>query len=290
MTAIDNEATGIHNNFDDATQIADNNTSATQEDQIPENDISATADEDNKNKHKIAKTVGGITAGGAVLGGAASVFMNMSDDSSVEITEATAEEDNVVIAAEMVELPEVIVEALAPKNEDTMNATTSADVREEMGVSSSETLYAEVTDAKPSKWDQPSNTQAGEMESITAQTAEKPEDDPFGEDIPIVSVGNAVENENDIQILGVTQDISTGYNVGHLSVDGEEVVVIDVDGDMVFDSMVADLNHDGDITPDEIIDISQHSLSLDDFGGHSDIFNSLASNGETPDYLSDIVE
>ena len=288
MTEIDNKTTGIHNNIDDATQIADNNTSITCENKIPENDASTTADEENKNKQKIDKTLGGIATGGAVLGGASSVFMKMTDDSSVKITEESAEEENVVIAAEMTELPEVIVEAPGPKNEGKMNTPTSANVREEMGINSSETLYAEMSDPKPYKWEQTSNTQVEQMETISAQSAGKLEEDSFGDDIPIVSVGNAAENE--IQILGVTQDISTGYNVGHLSVDGEEVVVIDMDGDMVFDSMVTDLNHDGNITPDEIIDIRQQDLSINNFQGQSDIFNSLISNGDTPDYLSEIVE
>ena len=288
MTAIDNEATTISNRFDEATEIVDNNSSATRENQIPENETSAADDKDNKNK--TAKTIAGIAGGGAVLGGAASVFMNLSEDSTVEMTEGAAEEeeDNVVVAAEMVELPEVIVEALAPKHEETINATSSPDIHEEMEISSSETLYAEVSDPKPYKGDPTSASHSEHIETVTAHTAGKPEDDAFGSDIPIVSVGN--ESENDIQILGVTQDISTGYNVGHLSVDGEEVVVIDVDGDMVFDSMVVDLNHDGDTTPDEIIDIRQHSLSLEDFSAHSDIFNSLTSTGDTPDYLSEMVE
>ena len=128
-------------------------------------------------------------------------------------------------------------------------------------------------------------------ESITAQTAVLSEDDSFGEDIPVISVGNSRDDENDIQILGINQDIATGYNVGHLSVDGEEVVVIDVDGDMIFDSMVADLNHDGEITPDEIIDISQQSLSLDNLSGHPDFLGGpLSATGDSPDYLSEIVE
>lgn len=290
MTAIDNEATTISNKSEEATEIVDNNTSATQEDQILENETLATPDEEDKSKHKVVKTVGGIAVGGAVLGGAASVFMNIADDSSVEITEDSAEEDNVVIAAEMVELPEVIVEALAAKNEETINTTSSAEVSEDMATSPSETLYAEVSDPKPYKGDQPSDTPAEQVETITAQTAVKPEEDTLDTDIPIVSVGNLSDSESDIQILGVTQDISTGYNVGHLSVDGEEVVVIDVDGDMVFDSVVVDLNHDGDITSDEIIDISQHSLSLEDISGNSDFFNSLTSTGDTPDYLSEMVE
>ena len=295
MTAIDNDATTISNKSEEATEIVDINTSATKEDRIPENEISAIAEEDNKNKHKTTKTLGGIAAGGAVLGGAASVFMNMSDDSAVDISEVTVDEDtvdedNMVVAAEMVELPEVIVEALAAKHEQTINATSSTGVSEEIEISSSEALSAEASDPKPYKWDRPSDPHTEHVETITAQTSAKPEEDPLDADIPIVSVGNVSDSENDIQILGVTQDISTGYNVGHLSVDGEEVVVIDVDGDMVFDSVVVDLNHDGDITSDEIIDISQHSLSLDDISGNSDFFNSLTSTGDTPDYLSEMVE
>ena len=150
-----------------------------------------------------------------------------------------------------------------------------------------ETIYAEASGLKPEETYQAPSSQSAPEETIASQTIVHTEEDLFGDDIPIVSVGNA--GDSDIQILGVTQDISIGYNVGHLSVDGEEVVVIDVDGDMVFDSMVVDINHDGDITADEIIDIRQQSLTLDDFGKTSDIdVNPLDNTGDVPDYLSEM--
>lgn len=338
MATKENEDTTIRNNIDDATQIVVHSSISSKEDEKTENEIITRASDDSINRHNTAKTVGGIAAGGVLIGTAAAVFMDMKGAPTTEFPETAEGLEENDIANEAVMLPEIIVEAISPGHKsavyDGMTFEEAFSVaRETMGPGSAfewhGNVYAtytkeewtEMSDDQKSDFyatlhiDNPfSSSEAVEVlqadmpyqtgEAIYADTELKPdetvniqtfnqpeEEDTYGDDIPIVSVGNASEDENDIQILGVTQDISTGYNVGHLSVDGEEVVVIDVDGDMVFDSMVADLNHDGEITQEEIIDISQHSLSLDNLSGHSDIFvNPLSSSEDSPDYLSQIVE
>ena len=279
MAPIDNEATTICCNSDDATQIIDSNASSVEEAETPDNETSAQMTEDKKNNHnhKTAKTVGGIAVGGVLLGTAASVFSDMKGAPTATLPTSGEDQDADGDAEEGIMLPELTVEAEAVQADNAAPGVATA--------------YAEVSGVEPEASDQSYNYHAKPEDYIAAQVDLQPEEDSYGEDIPIVSVDISAEDEGDIQILGVTQDISTGYNVGHLSVDGEEVVVIDVDGDMIFDSMVVDINHDGNITSDEIIDISQQSLSLNDIPGHSDIFlNPLDSTGEAPDYLSEIAE
>ena len=60
---------------------------------------------------------------------------------------------------------------------------------------------------------------------------------------------------------------------------------------MVFDAMVVDANHDGEISDDEIINIQDVGLSVDSLGGFPDPYDPgndmMASNDEGPDYMSD---
>ena len=106
-------------------------------------------------------------------------------------------------------------------------------------------------------------------------------------DIEVISVGNSNQEESDIEILGVSHDSDTGFNIGRMTVDGQEVFVIDVDGDMVFDAMAMDLNGDGTIDETEIFDIQGTGLSAIDLGGLHATGIDINQTGDNPDYLSD---
>lgn len=287
MTKIDEEATTIHHISDEATHISDTVPKEVKND-VSELELNA---EENKKQYTAAKTIGGVAASAAVLGGAASVFINNSEEDISDLPEVGEDnnvvgaQEDIVIAAQEVELPELIVEAIGSGHMNGGEASQTSEDSSEEDILQSETIHAQVSADNSEISDaMASGSTVRPEETVAAQPTVQ--EDPFG-DIPVVSVDNGVLNDNDIEILGVTQDISTGYNVGHLSVDGEEVVVIDVDGDMVFDSIVADLNHDGDITPDEIIDIHDHGLTLDNLTGHSDILMDPLG-GDAPDYLSEV--
>ena len=43
------------------------------------------------------------------------------------------------------------------------------------------------------------------------------------------------DKEPEIEVLGVVHDPDTGLNIGELTVDGENVILVDVDGDLEFD-------------------------------------------------------
>lgn len=75
-----------------------------------------------------------------------------------------------------------------------------------------------------------------------------------------------LESTPEVEVLGVEHDPETGSNYAGLMVDDQEVVLIDVDGtDNQFDYMAADLNNDGQITDDEIADISDQHIEVSQF-------------------------
>ena len=70
---------------------------------------------------------------------------------------------------------------------------------------------------------------------------------------------------DEIYVLGVGPATIEGHDVyvAHLSARGEDFVILDMDNDGIFDGAIVDINHDGKITPDEFIDISQHHITVD---------------------------
>lgn len=98
-----------------------------------------------------------------------------------------------------------------------------------------------------------------------------------------------VEAEPEVEVLGVVYDDESGANIGDLVVDGQEVVLIDVDGDSTFDVMGADVNDDQQLTQDELVDISGQNITVNDLGGISNPDGSMyASNDNDIDYTNDV--
>ena len=95
--------------------------------------------------------------------------------------------------------------------------------------------------------------------------------------------------DQDIQILGVVHDNTSGANVGSMSVDGHEVIVVDVDGDMSFDYMAADINSNGQLDDGELVDIQGQGLTVNDLGGVTANADNLFASTDTPDCTPDPV-
>lgn len=97
-----------------------------------------------------------------------------------------------------------------------------------------------------------------------------------------------VDSDPEVQIHGVVHDDETGANLGAMVVDDQEVVLIDVDGEGTFDYMASDLNHDGELTDNEIADISNEQLSVAQFEDQSFGNDTMyASTDGTTDYIND---
>lgn len=100
---------------------------------------------------------------------------------------------------------------------------------------------------------------------------------------------DVVESNPEVEVLGVMHDEETGSNVAGMMVDDQEVVLIDVDGNDTADYMAVDLNGDGQITDDEIADISDEHIEISQFENDLYMDNSLyASSDGTTDYINDL--
>ena len=96
------------------------------------------------------------------------------------------------------------------------------------------------------------------------------------------------ETTPEVEILGVVHDNETGANMGFMTVDDQEYILVDVDDDNVFDVMATDINGDGTIADNEIGDVSEYGLPVSDFESNSFGGSSMyASNDGLTDYTND---
>lgn len=114
---------------------------------------------------------------------------------------------------------------------------------------------------------------------------------PVNDGVDIVEVtpgttDDAVEHE--VEILGVVHDNESNMNIGGMTVDGQEVVLVDVDNDETFDVAATDADNNGQITDNEVVDISGENVTVNDLGGFTPTDDSLlAANDDTLDYTND---
>ncbi len=101
----------------------------------------------------------------------------------------------------------------------------------------------------------------------------------------------AVEDGYNVQVIGVSDEVlddGSTITIGQVQVEDDALFYIDANHDGVFDLAVADVNHDGNFSEDEYVDISQANItvnSLDDtYGMSQDEY--LASN-DAPDYIGE---
>ena len=87
----------------------------------------------------------------------------------------------------------------------------------------------------------------------------------------------------EIEVLGVVHDPETGANIGGITVDGQEVFLVDVDGDLEFDIVASDLNHNGQLDYGEAMDIHGGGLTTDHLGGFTDPNDAIQASD---DYLT----
>lgn len=88
--------------------------------------------------------------------------------------------------------------------------------------------------------------------------------------------------DQNIEILGVSFDNEEKAPVGKMTIDGQEVILIDIDNDQQFDYMAVDVDNDGVIDTEEITPILDEHLSVDDFTGYSNLSDELADFPRNP--------
>lgn len=101
------------------------------------------------------------------------------------------------------------------------------------------------------------------------------------------------ENENEVKVLGVEEIYDENGNpmtVAATEMEGHEVLLVDVDHDGTVDVIMSDVNGDGQISADEIADVSDAGIHV------SDLQQNMAANEEgmllahhdgLPDYMPD---
>lgn len=82
-------------------------------------------------------------------------------------------------------------------------------------------------------------------------------------------VGTTPTDEPEIEVLGVVHDDETNSNIAAMTVDGQEVYLIDVDNNQSFDYLAVDADNNGQFSSDEISDISAQNITVADLGGFS---------------------
>ena len=91
-------------------------------------------------------------------------------------------------------------------------------------------------------------------------------------DIIIVDDQNETAAESDVHILGVNQFVNEDggvTNAGFATIDGEPIVMIDVDGDGVFDGVFHDNNNNGQMEANEVLDISDAGITTDSWAAQA---------------------
>ena len=113
------------------------------------------------------------------------------------------------------------------------------------------------------------------LDSVGSQEIEVVSVDPIPETVLETQTVTKIEivdadPQPEIEVLGVVHDPETGANIGGLNVDGQDVFLVDIDGDLEFDIVASDLNHNGQLDYGEAMDIHGGGLTTDHLGGFTD--------------------
>lgn len=261
---------------------------------------------DNKIKGS-AKTVATAVTGAAIGSGFPFIIGKVKESvSELRTEEATGEETTT-----SVEWADGNISVASGVNDEMSFSEAFAAARSEVGAGGAfewrgnvyGTYYAEewnnMTPTEKADFNNHFSWNSIDSSSVTGAT--HTEETSNHDDIEIVSVehthtsanaGEAstvevVSAEPEIEVLGVVHDMSTGSNIGGMSVDGQDVFLIDVDGDLEFDLMASDLNQNNVVDEGEVVDIHGQGMSVNDLGGISGITESMSGEDTLPDYMAD---
>ena len=103
---------------------------------------------------------------------------------------------------------------------------------------------------------------------------------------------SSTPEDTQVEVLSyetVTNEDGSQANVAVVAVDGQPVIIGDLDGDNVADVMASDLNLNGEIEENEMIDVSNENIAMSPFQQEATSMDNdmyLASH-DTPDYVND---
>ncbi len=102
---------------------------------------------------------------------------------------------------------------------------------------------------------------------------------------PTPPTGQADDDEPEVHFLGVDRmETENGtMNVGRMVIGDQEVALVDIDDNMVFDVAISDRNDNGKIDDNEVVDISEQQLSVTDFALAAAMQESGSDNAAQPE-------
>ena len=93
-----------------------------------------------------------------------------------------------------------------------------------------------------------------------------------------------ISEDSEVEVLGVVHDEDTNQNIATISVDGQQAILVDVDGDMEFDYIQADFDGDGQVASNEYGEYYDgQGPTVDGLGGFTDGYDpSTDPSTDTP--------
>ncbi len=113
------------------------------------------------------------------------------------------------------------------------------------------------------EWDSMSHTQQDDFAGNVTLDTPIPADDPGYFQEAEMTV------EPQVEVLGVEYRPDVEANVAEMTIDNNEVFLIDVDNNGIMDVLAGDINGDGELQFDEVADVSEFGITIEDLGGYT---------------------
>lgn len=147
------------------------------------------------------------------------------------------------------------------------------------GMSAQERHDFEIAAIRGSHNEASANTGAAHADhSVVDETTDKYTHDGQNENVQHDMVQVDTVDDDDVRILGlesVQGEDGSQINIAAIDINGEHAMLVDIDNDQVMDVLVHDDNGDGQISEDEMHNISEYNITVGDIQG------SVQSQGAT---------
>ena len=140
----------------------------------------------------------------------------------------------------------------------------------------------EVVDADPAS----SQSSAQQTEPEAEPVAEPVEPTPQPGDDPVAMVVHTSDGDLEVMSAETIANEDGSHSDVYVVTDGtDQAMLIDANQDGVIEGMVSDFNHDGQITEDEILDVTASNMTVESVSAASDA--GLMAQNDAGDYIND---
>lgn len=124
------------------------------------------------------------------------------------------------------------------------------------------------------------------LEQQPSQQEHKEDND--GDEHPVEPIDDSEPTVEVVAYETVDNEDGTQSDIAVVAVDGTPVLVADMDKDGTADLMAVDLNENGTIEDEEIIDISESNIAMEPLQQAAEMNNdNMIADGVEPDYIND---